>query len=177
MAAEAVHVAVGWRDAAVAHDDGDLVQRLGQRGPEVPVVLGAAHVGARVALDGVVEVGELERIAQEEDRRVVAHQIPVALLGVELHGEAADVALGVGGAALAGHGGEADEEVGLLADLGEDLGPGVAGDVVGDGEGAVGAGALGVHAALGDHLPVEVARASPGTRRPAAASGRAARRS
>ena len=78
---------------------------------------GAAQVGARVALHGVVEVRELERVAQEEDRRVVADQVPVALLGVELDREAADVALGVGRAALAGHGGEADEEVGLLADL------------------------------------------------------------
>ena len=95
-------------------------------------------------------------IAQEEDRRVVAHQIPVALLGIELHGKAPDVPLGVGGAALAGHRGKAEEAVGLLADLGEDLGLGILGDVVGDGKGAVGAGALGVHAPLGDHLPVEV---------------------
>src|SRR5256885_13923015 len=35
--AEAVHVAVAARNAPVAHDDGDLVQRLGQAGPEVPV--------------------------------------------------------------------------------------------------------------------------------------------
>ena len=156
VAAEAVHVAVGAGNAPVAHDDGDLVQRLGQRGPEVPVVLGAAHVGAGIPLHGVVEVGELEGIAQEEDRRVVAHQIPVALLGIELHRKAPDVPLGVGGAALAGDGGKAQEAVGLLADLGEDLGLGVLGDVMGDGEGAVGAGTLGVHPAFGDHLPVEV---------------------
>ncbi len=156
VAAEAVHVAVGGGNAAVAHDDGDLVQRLGQRAPEVPVVQGAAHVGARVALHGMVQVGELQRVAQEENRRVVAHQVPVALLGVELHGEAADIALGVSGAALAGHGGEAGEHLGLLAHGREDPGPGVAGDVMGDGEGAEGAGALGVHAPLRDHLAVEV---------------------
>ena len=120
--AEAVHVAVARRDAAVGHDDGDLVQRLGQVGPEVPVVLGVAQVGARVTLDGVVEVGELQRVAEEEDRGVVADDVPVALLGVELHGEAADVALGVGRAALAGDGREAGEHLGLLADLAEDLG-------------------------------------------------------
>ena len=78
---------------------------------------GAAQVGARVALDRVVEVGELQRVAQEEDRGVVADQVPVAFLGVELQREAADVALGVGRAALAGHGGEAGEHLGLLADL------------------------------------------------------------
>ena len=120
------------------------------------LLLRAAHVGARVALHRVVEVGELERVAQEEHRRVVAHQVPVALLGVELDREAADVALGVGRAALAGHGREAHEQVGLLADLREDLRLGVLRDVVGDGEGAERAGALGVHAALGDDLAVEV---------------------
>jgi hypothetical protein len=104
----------------------------------------------------VVEVGELERIAQEEDRRVVPDQVPVALLGVELHGKAPDVPLGVGGAPLAGDGGEAQETVGLLADLGEDLGFGVLGDVVGHGKGAVGAGALGVHPPFGNHLPIEM---------------------
>ena len=117
---------------------------------------GAAQVGVRVALDRVVEVGELERVAQEEDRRVVAHQVPVAFLGVELHGEAADIALRIGRAALAGDGGEAHEQLGLLADLGEYLGLGVLGDVVGDGEVAEGARALGVHAPFGDHLPVKV---------------------
>jgi hypothetical protein len=46
--------------------------------------------------------------------------------------------------------------LGLLADLGEDLGLGVLGDVVGDGEGAEGARALGVHAPLGDDLAVKM---------------------
>jgi len=156
VAAEAVHMTIRRRDAPVAHDHGDLVQSLGQGGPEVPVVLGAAQIGARVALDRVVQVRELERVAQEEDRRVVAHHIPVALLGVELDCEAADVAFSVGRAALARHGGEAREQLCLLADLGEYLRLGVAGDVVGDGEGPVRARALGVHASLGDDLAVEV---------------------
>ena len=156
MAGETVHVAVGCRNAAVAHDDGDLVQGFGQRGPEIPVVLGAAHVGARVALDRVVEVGELQRVAQEEHRRIVADHVPVAFLGVELDGETADVSLGIGRAALPGHGGEAGEQLGFLADLRKDLGAGVFGDVVRDGEGAVGGGTLGVHTPLRDHLAAEV---------------------
>ena len=44
----------------------------------------------------------------------------------------------------------------FLPTCGEELRPGVLGDVVGDGEGAEGAGALGVHPALGDDLAVEV---------------------
>ncbi len=97
-----------------------------------------------------------QRVAQKKDRRVVAHQVPVALLGIELDGRAANVALGVGGAALAGHRREAQEQVSLLADVGEELGLGVLGDVMGHLEGAVGARALGVHAPLGDHLAIEV---------------------
>jgi len=59
-------------------------------------------------------------------------------------------------AALASHRGKAREEFCLLPHFGEDLCLGVAGDVVGDGKGAIGAGTFGVHPALGDHLPVEV---------------------
>ena len=38
MRGEPVHVAVAGGDAAVAHHDGDLVQRFGQQRPPVPVV-------------------------------------------------------------------------------------------------------------------------------------------
>src|SRR6476660_9410868 len=68
----------GLGDAAVAHGDGDLVQRFGQVGPKAPVVLGVTHIGARVALDRTVEVGELQRVAVKEHRGVVADHIPVA---------------------------------------------------------------------------------------------------
>src|SRR3546814_8117565 len=81
----------------------------------------------------------------------------VLFLGVELQREAADVAFGVGRAALAGHGGEAGEHLGFLADLREDRRAGVFADVLGNGEGAEGAGTLGVHAPLRDHLAYEVA--------------------
>ena len=155
VAAEAVHVAVAGRDAAIGHDDGHLVQRLGQARPEVPVALGRVHVGFRVALHHVIEVDELLRVAQEEHRRVVAHEIPVALGRVELHGEAADVALGIGCAALAGNRGEADEHLGLGARL-EHLGLRVLADIARHLEGAVRARALCVHASLGDDLSVEV---------------------
>ena len=80
----------------------------------------------------------------------------VAFLGVELERESANVALGARGAARAGHGGKAQEKIGLLAHLGKDSRASVAGDVVGGREGAEGAGALGVHAPLRDHFAVEV---------------------
>src|SRR3990172_6770723 len=100
VAAESVHVTVGSWYAAVAHDNGDLVQCLGKGSPEVPVVAGAAQVRAGIALHGVVEVGELQGIAQEKYGRVVPHKVPVALLGIELDGKAPDVALCICRAAL-----------------------------------------------------------------------------
>ena len=115
-----MHVPEGLRDAAVAHRDGDLVQRFGQIGPEAPVVLGVTQIGARVALDGAVEVGELQRVAVKEHRGVVADHVPVAFGGVEAQRVTADVALGVGGAALAGHCGEPREHLAAVADLAED---------------------------------------------------------
>lgn len=154
--AEAMLLAQVGRNAAVAHQDGDLVQRFGAERPEIPGRRGAAQVGLGIALLGVDEVGELERVADEEHRGVVADQVPVAFVGVELDGEAAHIALGVGGAAFAGHGRKTQEQRSLLADLGEDAGAGVLGDVVGDGEGAVGARALGVHHAFGDAFTVEM---------------------
>src|ERR1700722_13376202 len=97
-----------------------------------------------------------ERIAEEEHRRVVPDDVPIAFFGVELQRGAAYVALRVRGAALTGNGGEAHEHWRLLADRAEDLRLGEAGDVVRHREGAVGAPAFGVHAALGDHLTVEM---------------------
>jgi len=84
MAAEQVHVAEALRDAAIGHHDGDLVQRLRQQRPEIPVIVRAAKPRARVALDRVIEVREPQWIAEEEHRRVVADDVPVTLLGIEL---------------------------------------------------------------------------------------------
>jgi len=104
----------------------------------------------------VVKIGKPQRVAKKEHRRVIADDVPVALLSIELQRVAADVALGVRGAAFVCDGGEAGKHRGLFADLRKDLGLGVAGNVVRDGEGAVCAGALGVHAALRDHFAVEM---------------------
>src|SRR5690554_3279877 len=156
VGAEAVHVTVAVRNAAVAHHYGDLVQCFRQTGPEIPVVVGAAHVGARVAFDSVVQVGKLQRVAEEEHRRVVADHVPVALLGVELQSKTADVAFRVRRTPLTGDGGEAGEQGSALAYPGEQRGLGVPGAVMGDDELAEGARALGVHAALGNHLAVEM---------------------
>ena len=80
VAAEEMHVTKAFRDATIGHDDGDLVQRLRQQRPEIPVVVRAAKPGARIALDGVVEVREAQRIAEEKYRRIIADDVPVSLL-------------------------------------------------------------------------------------------------
>src|SRR3546814_2838503 len=98
------------RDAAVGHGDGHLVQRLRQQRPEIPVVVGGTQAGAWIALDGMVQVRKAQRITEEEDWRAVADDVPVAFLGVELQGEAADVTLGISRPALAGDGRKARSE-------------------------------------------------------------------
>ena len=132
------------------------MQGFRQRDPKVPIVLRAPQIGAWVALDRVIKVWKFEWIAQKKHRRVVADQIPVAFLGVELDGKAANITLGIGGAALAGHGGEAGKQLGFLAHLRKDLRAGVFRDVVRDCKRPVGAGALGVHAPLEDHFAVKM---------------------
>ncbi len=156
VAAEAVHVAERGGYAARRHGNRHLMQRLGQQRPEVPVVVDAANARARIALYGMVQIGKLQRVAHEEYRSIVAHQIPVALVGVVLHREAADVALGVGRTPLAGHRRETHEARSLLAHLGEYRRTRPARDVVRDGKGAVCARTLGVHAPLGNHFAVEM---------------------
>ncbi len=140
----------------MAHDYSDLVQSLGKVRPEVPVAICAAHAGSRIARDGVVEVGELQRITNEEDGCVVSNQIPVTFLGIELQREAADVPLGVGRTTLTGNSREASKHRSHLADLGEDPRLGVLGDIVRHSEASESACALGMHTPLWNHLAVKV---------------------
>src|SRR5690606_4182623 len=132
--AKAMHVAIAIGNSTIAHDVGDLMQCFGKPRPEIPIVVGAAHIGPRIALHRMVEVWKLERIAEEEHWRVVTNKIPVALLGVELQSETTNVPLGIGGTALAGHSGETSEQGCALADLGEDGRFGVFGDVMSNNE-------------------------------------------
>src|SRR6266404_4532221 len=103
------------------------------------------------------KVAELQGIADEEDGRIVAGHVPVAFFGVELEGEAAGVALGVGGAFFAADGGEANERGSFFADGVEKLGYRVFGHVgIGADEVAVGAGAFCVDYAFGDALAIKM---------------------
>src|SRR3546814_7094720 len=86
-------------------------------GPEIPLHVGVAEARVGEPFLAADEVRELHRIAHEENGRVVADQVVIALVGEEFEGEAAHVAPGVGAALLDGHRREAREHVGLRAGL------------------------------------------------------------
>jgi hypothetical protein len=154
--AEAVHVPVRRRRAAVAEQHGDHVRRLGRVREEVPERVGVLESGRRVALVRVHHVGELHRVADEEHRQVVADEVVVALLRVELDGEAAWVAFAVGRAALAADGREAHQRRGAAPLLAEHVRLAEPAHVLRALEEAERAGTLGVHDPLGDTLAIEV---------------------
>lgn len=88
-------------DTAIAEQEHDLMSRLGSQADEVPEHVGILQVSLGIPLLRVDEAREEDRVANEEDRRVVANQVPDALVGVEFQGEAARIARRVGGAAFA----------------------------------------------------------------------------
>ena len=94
----AVHVPPGARDAPVTHQPGDLVRGLRGQRPEVPLHVVVAQVVVGASLLGADEVLELHRVLDEEDGRVVADHVVVALGRVELECEPERVAPGVGAA-------------------------------------------------------------------------------
>ena len=110
----------------------------------------------RLGLGGVDEVGKLHRVLDEEDRDVVADEIPVAFVRVELHGEATDIPRGVGRATLAEDRREAHEDRCLFADFAEERGARELRDRLGAFEDAVRRGAARMDNPLGDALVIEV---------------------
>ena len=158
--AEALHHAVAARDRAVAHDPHLHVHRLGHQRHEIPERVVRArrlrHCMVRLGLHRMDDVGELHRVLDEEHRDVVADEVPVAFVGVELHREATHVAHRVGRAALAGDGGEAHEHRRALSRLGEWRGARDVAQRLVALEVAMRAGPSRVHDPLGYALVVEV---------------------
>ena len=119
MHAEALHHAIAARDGAVRHDPHEHVRRFGHQRHEIPerVVCGCGlwHAVMGLGLHGMYEVRKFHRILDEEHRNVVADEIPVAFIGVELHRESAHVARGVRRPTLAGDGGKTHENRSALA--------------------------------------------------------------
>ena len=158
--AEALHRPIASGDRAIGHRPHQHRGDLGHQRREVPERVvrraGLGHREMRLGLRRMDQVGELHRVLDEEDRDVVADEVPVPLVRVELHREAADVARGVGRSAFAEDGRKADEYRRLLAGFREQRGARVLFERLVALEVAVRRRPSGVHDALGNPLVIEV---------------------
>ena len=118
--------------------------------------LGLRKAAIGLGLGRVDQVGKLDGVLDEEDRDVVADDVPVALFGIKLDGKAAHVARQVGRALVARHGREAHEGRGLFAGALEDIGRADLGQAVVKLEMAMCAVAARVDDPLGDALMIEM---------------------
>ncbi len=121
--------------------------------------MGALRLGdlaVRLGLGRMDEVRELDPVLDEEDGDVVADEVPVALVGVELHGEPPDVPGSVRRAARSEHRREAHEGPRDGARVGEDACARDLGQRLVELEAPMGTGPPSVHHPLGDPLVIEV---------------------
>ncbi len=148
------------RDGPVGHDPHDHVHRLRHQRDEVPegvvrrLRLRKATVG--LGLRRVDQVGELDRVLDEEDRNVVADEVPVPLLRIEPHRETAHVPRQIRRSLAAGDRREAHEGLGLFACALEDIRRRELGDRLGAFEISVRTEAARMHHPFRDPLVVEV---------------------
>ena len=156
MAAIAVDMSPALGCAAIAHQPHYLMQALGHLRPKIPPHFILTPVALRVFFLRADEVHKDHRVAHKEDGCAVADHIPVAFFGVELDGEATQVAIDIGAAFGFGDGRESGEDFCFFTDFAKELGFGEMGDVVGDGKGAISACADGMDDSLGDALAVKV---------------------
>ena len=88
------------RDRAIGHDPHDHVPGFGAEADEIPEIvvrgLRLRELAIGLGLGGVDQIGELDRILNEEHRNIVADDVPIALAGVKFDREASDGAREVG---------------------------------------------------------------------------------
>ena len=131
------------------------MRRCGIQAPEIPLHIVIAQTRTGHTLLRVDEVGELDGIANEEDRSVITYKVVIAFGGVEFHRETAGVTPSIGGAGLARHGRKTNQQLGFNARLKERR-TGVLRNIFGGFKVAVCAGSLCVHHTLGHTLTVEL---------------------
>ena len=101
------------------------------------------------------DIWKLHSVLNEEDGDVVANDVPIALFGVELDGETADIADSISGTTATEHSREAQEHGCLARCVGEHAGGRDVGCRFEEGELSKRARTTGVDDALGDALVVE----------------------
>ena len=109
-----------------------------------------------ISLLRVDEMGKFGWVAQEEDRRVIGHHIPIAIFCAKLDAEASRVASKIVRAGFATDRREADGDGTLFASLAENVGLTDVIHGLGTFESTMGATAFGVDDALGNPLTVEM---------------------
>src|SRR5512140_2064049 len=129
MHAKAFDHAQRTRDGAIRHDPHHRMHGFRRERNEIPerVVRGCRlrKAAVRLHLDGMNEVGKFDGVLDEEDRDVVADQVPVAFLGVKLDCKPAYVTRGVDRTRTACDSRYASKHGRLLTYLGEYPGGGV----------------------------------------------------
>src|ERR1700733_402681 len=94
--AEPFHESQRAWDCPVGHDPHDHVHALGRQADEVPEIvvrrLRLRKSAIRLLLGGMDQIRKLDRILYEENRDVVANNVPIALLSVKLDRKATNVA-------------------------------------------------------------------------------------
>lgn len=129
LAAKPMHLPVTIGRPAVRHHGHDLMQAFPTEAPEVPYGSRALAVGVMIALLSMNKIRKLLRIPNKKNRRVVAHQVPVPVVGIIFHGEAPGIAFRIRAASFAGHGGKTKQHPCLLTDLAEDFRLGIFCDI------------------------------------------------
>jgi hypothetical protein len=84
---------------------------------EVPKHARVCDPSLRVAFVRSVERGELGRIADEENRKVVANEVPIAFFSFKLQGKASDIAGSIRRPFFSGYRRDASQNLSLFADF------------------------------------------------------------
>lgn len=108
------------------------MKRLGREREKVPSSIGVLEISARITLLSVNEVRELGGITDKEDGRVVANNVEIAFLGVELESKTTGITGSIRAALLAAYSGETSKHGSLLANFTEELGLAEVCDIMSD---------------------------------------------
>ena len=123
--AEAFHEPERARDRAIRHDPHDHVHAFRHERDEIPEIIVSGlrlrKVAVGLLLRRVNQIGKLDRVLDKKDRNIVPDDVPVTLLRVELHREAAHIPGEIRRAFVAGDGREAHECWGLLTGALEEI--------------------------------------------------------